>query len=828
MKKAYSLIALIIACVMVFTGCYVDETSHDESETPNISTENPETSKGETSEESENPAEGSDEASGENSDETSEDDVSVPADHTHKYSNEWKSNATDHWKACDCGEKSEIGAHSFGEWTVTQEATEDANGSKYRDCDECGYKETVSIPMLSHTHSYSNEWKNNETDHWKECKCGNKNESATHDFGDWTITKEATEETEGSKNHTCKTCGYKETVSIPVLSHTHSFSDWKNNDTSHWKECKCGEKSELSAHTYGDWVVTNQATEETTGSRYHTCTVCGYKETEEIPVIPHTHSFGDWKNNDTSHWKECRCGEKSELSAHTYGDWVTITEATCTTTGSKKHTCTACGYSETATIPTAAHKETTIPGKAATCTEAGLTDGKKCSVCGTITLEQTTIDAKGHSMSNGTCTVCGYTVVVASNGLKFTLNSDGKSYSVTGIGTCTDLDVIIPSTYNGLPVTSISNSAFRGCNITGITIPKSVTSIDIYAFNSCENLQSMVVENGNKEYRSDGNCIIQNRKIIAGCKNSIIPPNTDFIGDRAFYGCTGLTSITIPDNITHIGTSAFESCTGLTSITIPKNVTYLGERVFSGCKGLTDVIIYYGVTNIPAKAFGFCTSLKNVTMSNQVISIGELAFESCTSLTSIEIPFYCDHIGRYAFAECTNLTSVTLPEYIDYIDEGAFTNCTSLTSIEIPNFVKYIAAETFKNCTSLTNVSISYSSNIAGVGNEAFANCTSLTSIWLPSSVTYIGDYAFKGCSSLTSITIPSQIKSINQGTFRDCIKLESIKIPTKVTKINAYAFEGCNSLGKVYYAGTESQWNKIDIGSGNTSLVYTTFYFNS
>jgi len=139
-------------------------------------------------------------------------------EHTHIFPEEWTSDETNHWKECECGEKSEESAHTYGDWTITKEATEAEEGSKERACEVCGYKETETIPTLSHTHIFKNNWSTDETNHWKECECGEKSEESAHTYGDWTITKEATEAEEGSKERACEVCGYKETESLPKLS----------------------------------------------------------------------------------------------------------------------------------------------------------------------------------------------------------------------------------------------------------------------------------------------------------------------------------------------------------------------------------------------------------------------------------------------------------------------------------------------------------------------------------------------------------------------------------------------------------------------------------
>ena len=132
------------------------------------------------------------------------------------------------------------------------------------------------------------------------------------------------------------------------------------------------------------------------------------------------------------------CGEtRTEAVAkdptHSFGEWDESEAPTCTDAGKEKRVC-ACGEAETQDIPAKGHTEVTVSGKAATCTEAGLTDGKKCSVCGTVTLEQTEIAKKAHSYADDACTSCG--AAKASEGLEYAPEKNGESYSVAGIGTC--------------------------------------------------------------------------------------------------------------------------------------------------------------------------------------------------------------------------------------------------------------------------------------------------------------------------------------------------------------------------------------------------------
>ena len=152
--------------------------------------------------------------------------------HTHNYGTEWKYDETNHWHECECGNKADITAHTF-KWIVDREATTTEKGSKHEECTVCGYKKAaVDIPKIdSHNHNYGTEWKYDSTNHWHECKDGEKADITAHNLK-WIVDKEATATEKGSKHEECTVCGYKKTaVDIPVTGVGISSDDEANKPT---------------------------------------------------------------------------------------------------------------------------------------------------------------------------------------------------------------------------------------------------------------------------------------------------------------------------------------------------------------------------------------------------------------------------------------------------------------------------------------------------------------------------------------------------------------------------------------------------------------------
>lgn len=230
------------------------------------------------------------------------------------------------------------------------------------------------------------------------------------------------------------------------------------------------------------------------------------------------------------------------------------------------------------------------------------------------------------------------------------LTSVSISANVSRIGVqafyeCTSLSsVTISETdqYNLYNWLSIGQGAFHGCTeLTSITIPKRTYSIGSNPFSNCWKLASISVASGNSYYDSRDNCnaIIEksSNKLIAGCKNTVIPNSVTTIGNAAFHGCT-FTTIEIPDNVTSIGNAAFAWCEYLESLTIPANVTAIGASLFEGSDRLTQIVIPSKVVAILSKTFADCTGLTTVTIPASVEFVAGDAFYNCGNLAEIHLP----------------------------------------------------------------------------------------------------------------------------------------------------------------------------------------------
>lgn len=577
----------------------------------------------------------------------------IPAN-GHTYTG-WRSDADEHWRICSvCGVTFGREEHTWNSGTVTKQPACEETGTRTYTCTKCEATKTETVEALGHS------------------------------WGAWTTTKEATCTERGSQTHTCTVCGKSETRSIDVLPHSwdegtvttqptcsatgvrtytcevcdatktesvaatgkHVLGDWESDGTTHWKVCEqCGDRFETANHSDAEnaWIYDKEHPEN---GHYQVCDVCGAhfnQETEHTaagdyinandgthyrlcekcgaPCDKTNHAYNGKGNDETGHWDECVCGAIENKEAHT---WEYIPYPDDPSEGHIKE-CTECGYSDE-TVE--AHEP------------KGETQGNQfyhydtCGKCGQE------LDPEPHSGVHDpgdTCPDCGE-VVGYSAGLEFRVDANKTYFTVVGIGTVTDGDIIIPSTYadatsgfNTLPVTGIGQDCFDltanpGANpldITSVTIPSAIVRMEANAFYRCDAMSEVYYEGTLAQWCSiafsnefanpahTADALYIGGELIEGA----LTINNSNVGNYAFNRYERLTSVTVGGSASRVGNNAFSYCTNLTSVTLGSSITSIGSHAFDNC-AITTITIPYSVTSIGDSAFNGCEQLQTVTFEN--------------------------------------------------------------------------------------------------------------------------------------------------------------------------------------------------------------------
>ena len=465
----------------------------------------------------------------------------------------------------------------------------------------------------------------------------------------------------------------------------------------------------------------------------------------------HTHTFAEsWSSDETYHWHAATCehtDEVSDLAMHVWDDGETTTEPTCTQPGEKIYTCTVCNKTKTEKLEATGH----------TFQDEWESDETyhwhTCRDCDEID------DKAEHTFIDNVCTVCDYT----NRELAFSLSADGTYYVVTGMGTCTDTELEIPSAHGGKPVSGIADEAFDGCDdLTSIAIPDSIT----------------------------------------------------YIGENAFRGCSSLKNIALPDSVTEIGSSAFGGCSALESITLPfaggsaEAESASPSTLFGYIFGTSS---YAGSTRTEQKyseglsaTYYIPSSLKDVTVTGGSIRYG--AFMNCASLENVTVGDKVTEIGSSAFGGCSALESITLP-FAGGSAEAESASPSTLFGYIFGTSSYTGGAETKQSYAAGSGSSVTYYipsslKDVTVTGGSirfgAFMNCASLESVVLGDGVSgSIGTRAFSGCSALNDVTIGDGVTAIEIYAFFNCRYLTSLTIGKNVTSIDD-AFTFCYSLVEI------------------------------
>ncbi len=408
---------------------------------------------------------------------------------------------------------------------------------------------------------------------------------------------------------------------------------------------------------------------------------------------------------------------------------------------------------------------------------------------------------------------------VIAESLSYALNADRVSYTVMGRGSFTGRDLIIPETYNNLPVTAIGVEAFDDdINLETINISKNIETIYGYAFYRCDNLITVTFgDNSQLENIGDYAFTFCSKLTTVTFGNNC---QLESIGARAFLNCSNLTTVTFGNNsrLESIGDSAFYSCDNLTSITIPASVTSIGEHAFENCDNLTRVDYNGNIDGWAMISFGSYYANPLYHAKRLYIDGQEVTEVNLTTATKI---------NSYAFYNCINLTSITIPASVTSIGDYAFSYCYKL--------IKVI------NLSELAITAGSYDNGYVACYAKKVYTAVPQTSNFITS-----GDYTFykfEGEYYLlsyngteTEITLPDTIQgnnySIYQFAFYNNDNITKVTIGSGVTSIGNSAFSGCDNLTTVTFENT-SDWkagstviSSTDLSNASTAATYLTYTY--
>lgn len=591
--------------------------------------------------------------------------------------------------------------HTYGEWTVTKEATCTEKGSRTRTCTVCNEQQTEEIPLTGHT------------------------------VPDATVTKEPDCVTEGEKTGVCTKCGQSVNVVVEALGHD-ALGIWTNDANTHWHRCsRCDAHLDEAAHEmtdngcsvceYGKAVVAELTYELLSDDTY---AVTGYTNSDATAVeIPATYN-----GKPVSAVANKAFYMKFQISSVTIAEGVTtlgdsafsyapVTKITIpdsvTVWGNKVFY--KCG-----------NLDTVVLGKGLVVLPDNMFSG--CSKLQSVTIPNT-VQSIGQSAFEGTALT------------ELTISSPSVTINDKAFKNVSTLEKIVFA--EGVETISAKTycHAFDGCTkLEKVSLPSTATSVSSGIWYSMENLAEVEVAPSNAKfktvdgilYNKENSSIVLVPKCVKGVVN--VAHGTTAIPERTFAYCEDITQINLPETVTSVGQYAFLA-TNITSMSFPDSVKTIGDNVFSKCPKLNSVHIGSSVTNINKMFGGLEVSLDTLTVSvdnatyksvnNGLLSKDGTKLYYANKLG--EIPQGITSFGDYAFENHSEITSVVIPEGVKLLSRGLFSNCTKLETVTLPQSLVRIGSYTFQGCA--------------------------IKEIIIPASCIEVGVWAFDTCTSLTKVT---------------------------------------------------------------------------
>lgn len=403
-------------------------------------------------------------------------------------------------------------------------------------------------------------------------------------------------------------------------------------------------------------------------------------------------------------------------------------------------------------------------------------------------------------------------------------------------------------------ITYIDDLAFAYCySLEFLHLPSNLVSLQGGVFLKAQSLKELYIPNSLSEISFDV-CVVG---IGMGCDSPFSDSgltNITFENGRKkipfglFENCSKIESIFIPDSIEFVGAASFRNCTNLETVTGMKNVKVIEDLAFSNCSNLRNMprLIqleslgsgsFYNTGNLDE--FYIPKSLTNCNLYYNIVGIGSGSKIGPFKYSGIAAITFEDEISSITdglFMDATKLERISIPSSITTIGVAAFMNCTSLIEVYGIEKVTKISDLAFYNCSSLKEINLSENLNYLGAGS--FANTTSLEKIFIPKTISKVNTYySFVGIGSKTmypfsnsgllDVTFEKGLAAIPNYLFNNCKNLTVLTFPNSINTVGKSSFGNCESLTDVYFQGSETEWNEINIADGNDSLLNATIHFN-
>lgn len=396
--------------------------------------------------------------------------------------------------------------------------------------------------------------------------------------------------------------------------------------------------------------------------------------------------------------------------------------------------------------------------------------------------------------------------------------------------------VVIPSTVTHddvtYTVTAISDSAFTNCTkLTSITIPRTVRTIGVKAFNSDSKLATVNIEDldawlgidflGTNVYANPARCsgdLTLNGEVVT---EVTFPDTTTVVKAMVLANCKSISKVTLPQGVKKISKYAFYGNEDLLTINLPEGLEELEANAFYNCYTLPSVTLPESLKKMGKMCFYQCKELESINIPKQIEVVDTSSFMNCHALKDVTLPSSLSEVRYRAFAYCEALPSANLPENVRYIGTEAYTNSTGITEAIIPAMADSVSYAAFSGCKALKKLTIADSSETLTVYTSSkkatFASCP-IDTIYYGRNVTSIctknGDIkAFNSLTSVKVLTVGEQVTDLTEFNGEENTGLERITCLTAVPPtVNEFATATYETAKLIVPAGAKAAYEAADV----------------